>query len=83
MVNRKTKESNEIPDADQSRVFWNAIWSESKEYNGNAEWLKMKEGNSYKKQKYLPGYYQGDWERKPLIVKLQEEMEFGVSGLQY
>ena len=25
----------------------------------------------------------GDWERKPLIVKLQEEMEFGVSGLQY
>ena len=38
----KTKESNEIPDADQSRVFWSGIWTESKEHNRNAkkEWLK-------------------------------------------
>ena len=49
--NGKTKESNEIPDADQSRVFWSGIWGENKEHNGNAEWLKkMKEGNNYQKQ---------------------------------
>ena len=35
-----TQESNEISDADQSRVFWSGIWSESKEHNRNAEWLK-------------------------------------------
>ena len=50
-LNGKTKESNEIPDADQSRVFWSGIWGESKERNGNAEWLKkLKEENNYQKQ---------------------------------
>ena len=49
--NRKTKESNEIPDADQSRVFWSGIWSESKRQNRNAEWLKrLKVENNYQKQ---------------------------------
>ena len=31
-LNGKIQESNEIPDADQSRVFWSSIWSESKEH---------------------------------------------------
>ena len=50
---KKTKEGNEIPDADQSRVFWSGIWSESKEHNRNEEWLKkMKdENNDQKHQK--------------------------------
>ena len=40
-LNGKTKESNEIPDSDQkNRVFWCGIWSDSKEHNRNAEWLK-------------------------------------------
>ena len=53
-LNGKTKESNEIPDADQSRVFWSGIWSESKERNRNAEWLKkLKEENNYQNQKCL------------------------------
>ena len=39
-LNGKNKESNEIPDSDQSRVFWCGIWSDSKEHNRNAEWLK-------------------------------------------
>ena len=30
-LNGKTQESNEIPDVDQSRVFWSGIWSGSKE----------------------------------------------------
>ena len=49
-LNRKTKESNEIPDADQSRVLWSGLWSESKKHNRNAEWLKkLKEENNYQK----------------------------------
>ena len=43
-LNGKTKESNEIPDADQSPLFWRGIWSESKEHDRNAEWLKKIEG---------------------------------------
>ena len=52
-LNGKTKEGNEIPDADQSRVFWSGIRSESKEHNRNEEWLKkMKdENNDQKHQK--------------------------------
>ena len=50
----KTKESNEIPDADQSRVLWSGMWSESKEHNKNAEWQKkLKEKNNYQKQECL------------------------------
>ena len=53
-LNGKTKESNEIPDADQSRVFWSDMWSESKKHNRNAEWLKkLKEENKYQKQESL------------------------------
>ena len=37
-LNGKIQESNEIPDADQSRVFWSSIWSESKEH------MKMQRG---------------------------------------
>ena len=36
-LNAKTKEGNEVHDADQSRVFCRGIWSESKEHNRNAE----------------------------------------------
>ena len=43
-LNGKTKESNEISDADQSRVFWSGICSESKEHNRNADRLKKIEG---------------------------------------
>ena len=39
-LNGKTRECNEILDADQSRVFYSGIWSESREHNRNAEWLK-------------------------------------------
>ena len=39
-LNGKTRESNEILHADQSRVFYSGIWSESREHNRNAEWLK-------------------------------------------
>ena len=50
----KTKESNEISDADQSRVFWSGIWSESKEHNRNTErQKKLKEENNYQKQECL------------------------------
>ena len=53
-MNRKTKESNEIPDADQSRVFWSGIWGESKEHKRNAEWRKkLKVENNYQKQECL------------------------------
>ena len=31
-LNGKIQESNEMPDADQSRVFRSSIWSESKEH---------------------------------------------------
>ena len=50
-MNGKIKESNEILDADQSRVFWSAIWSEGKEHNRNAKWQKkLKRENNYQKQ---------------------------------
>ena len=53
-MNGQTQEIKEIPDADQSRVFWSGVWSESKEHNTNAEWLKkLKEGNNYQKQECL------------------------------
>ena len=53
-MNGKTKESNKIPDADQSRVFWTGIRSEGKEHNRNAEWLrKLKVENNCQKQEYL------------------------------
>ena len=38
--NGQTQKSKEILDADQIRVFWSGIWSESKEHNTNAECLK-------------------------------------------
>ena len=48
------EESNEIPDADQSRVSWSCILSESREHNRNAECLKrLKEENNYQKQECL------------------------------
>ena len=37
----ETQESNEIPDAYQSRVFWSEMWSESKEHNRNEEMVSM------------------------------------------
>ena len=53
-MNGKTKESNEIPGADQSRVFWNDMWSESIEHNRNTEWQKkLKEENNDQKQEFL------------------------------
>ena len=53
-MNGKTKESNEIPGADQSPVFWNDMWSESIEHNRNTEWQKkLKEENNYQKQEFL------------------------------
>ena len=53
-MNGKNKESNEIFDADQSRVFWSSIWNKSKEHNRNAERLKkLKEESNYQKQECL------------------------------
>ena len=53
-MNGKTKQSNEIPHADQSRVFWSGIGSESKEDNRKAEWQKkLKEESNYQKQECL------------------------------
>ena len=53
-LNGKTKESNEIPNADQIQVFWSGIWSESKEHNINTERLKkLMEENNYQKQECL------------------------------
>ena len=50
----KTKESNEISDADQSWVFWSGICSESKEHNRKTErQKKLKEENNYQKQECL------------------------------
>ena len=41
-------------DADQSRVFWSGIRSESKEHNRNVDWLKkLKEESNYQKQECL------------------------------
>ena len=33
-------QKNEIPDAREAKSYWESIWSESKEHNGRAEWLK-------------------------------------------
>ena len=53
-LNGKTKESNEIPDAGQSRVFLSGTWSESKEHYRNGEWpKKLKVENNCQKKKYL------------------------------
>ena len=53
-MNGKIKESNEMPDAGESRVIWSDIRSESNEHNINVEWLKkLKEGNKYQKQECL------------------------------
>ena len=53
-MNGKIEESNEMPDAGESRVIWSDIWSESNEHNINVEWLKkLKEGNKYQKQECL------------------------------
>ena len=49
-LNGKTKQSNEIPDVDQTWVFWSDIWSKSKEHNRKAEWQKkLKKENIYQK----------------------------------
>ena len=50
----ETQESNEMPDAYQSRVFWSKMWSESKEHNRNEEWLKkLKKENNHQKHECL------------------------------
>ena len=33
-------QKNEIPDAREAKSYWESIWSESKEHNRRAEWLK-------------------------------------------
>ena len=79
------EESNEIPDADQSRLFWSCIWSESKEHNRNAEWLKrLKEENNYQKQECLviTKDMASKQSRKIPSWKAQVEMEFRVSALK-
>ena len=82
-MNGKTKESNKIPDADQSRVFWSGMWSQSKEHNRNAEWQKkLKEEKNYQKQEYLVVTKNMVSKQSRKIANLQEEMEFRVSGLK-
>ena len=34
-----------VPDAERSKAFWSSIWSESKVYNGQADWLNDLEEN--------------------------------------
>ena len=82
-MNGKTKESNKIPDADQSRVFWSGMWSQSKEHNRNAEWQKkLKEEKNYQKQECLVVTKNMVSKQNRKIANLQEEMEFRVSGLK-
>ena len=38
-LNGGKEENQDIPDADESRVFWSDIWSKKKEHNKNAQWL--------------------------------------------
>ena len=53
-MNGQTQESDEIPDADQSQLFWSRKWSESKEKSRYAEWLKkLNNENNYQKQECL------------------------------
>ena len=82
-MNGKTKESNKIPDADQSRVCWSGMWSQSKEHNRNAEWQKkLKEEKNYQKQECLVVTKNMVSKQSRKIANLQEEMEFRVSGLK-
>ena len=82
-MNGKTKESNKTPDADQSRVFWSGMWSQSKEHNRNAEWQKkLKEEKNYQKQECLVVTKNMVSKQSRKIANLQEEMEFRVSGLK-
>ena len=71
------------PDANQSRVFWSGIWSESKEHNRNVEWLKkLKEESSYQNQECLTITKEIVFKQSRKIPKLKEEMEFSVFGLR-
>ena len=85
-MNGKTKESNEIPHADKSRVFWGGIWSESKKRNRNAklQGRKLKEENNYQKQECLiiTKDVASMQSREIPSWKAQEEMEFRVSALK-
>ena len=38
--NDVNNQTNEILDAQETRMYWESIWSESKEHNREAEWLK-------------------------------------------
>ena len=38
-------ETPTVPDAERSKAFWSSIWSESKVYNDQADWLKDIEEN--------------------------------------
>ena len=50
-LNGNNRVANDIPDAEESRMFWNGIWGESKEHNYNAEWLKtLKDNSKYRNQ---------------------------------
>ena len=53
-LNGNNRVANEIPNAEESRMFWNEIWGESKEHNYNAEWLKtLKDNRRYRNQEGL------------------------------
>ena len=46
--------ADEIPDAEESRVFLNGIWGKSENHNFNLGWLKtLKDNNKYRNQEGL------------------------------
>ena len=79
-------ESKEIPEADQSRVFWSGMWSESKEHNRNAEWQKkLKKITIKSRSAWLilrVWFLTKEGKSVGRDVKLQEEMEFRFSGIK-
>lgn len=53
-LNMNNRVANEIPDAEESRMFWNGIWGVCKDHNYNAEWLtNLKYKNNYRNQEGL------------------------------
>ena len=85
-MNGKTDESKEIPEADQSRVFWSGMWSESKEHNRNAEWQKkLKKITIKSRSAWLilrVWFLTKEGKSVGRDGKLQEEMEFRFCGIK-
>ena len=80
-LNGGRKLSNNVPDADESRRFWNDIWSVKKEHNRKAAWLRCLQNERNRDHFQAPVKFSIENVRKP-CQKIPNWKAPGKDGVQ-